>query len=157
MNPVLTQSPAETAPDPTQTDTVSGHGGPGGHRPDTASILPARRPSFSLAQGLENITAEGPKTSEFAVDLPALLNATNQISGYRDEINGSLRAVETSFTNISFYWRGPAGTDAQHLFDSFKTVTGNFMNLLNDAIDRMNTAYNNYLDAETTNVSNLTK
>ncbi len=155
VDPVITQSLTETAPDETPTDAGSG----------TVDEVNAASQEFESGivtevdgrgQVIQTWTVEEPTTSAFAVDLAALQAATNTISTHRDAISQSVQYLARYFENIGAAWVSPAGQSARSLYSTFKIVTDQFVTILNDAIDRMNAAYNNYLDTESTNVSNLT-
>ena len=84
----------------------------------------------------------------FMVDLAALHDAIGQVQGHRDAMQGGIQSVRSTFAGIEGHWQSPAGNTFTGLKTNFKSVTDNLMAVLDDAISRMNTSYNNYVAAE---------
>lgn len=92
--------------------------------------------------------------SSFMVDLAALLTAIDQVSGQTDAIRGGVRQVKTTFAEVEGHWRSPSGTSFATLATEFNGLSDQLVSLLEEAIGRMRTAYNNYAQAEVTNTNN---
>ncbi|WP_344619779.1 hypothetical protein, partial [Dactylosporangium salmoneum] len=92
---------------------------------------------------------------DFAVEIPALHDAIGKVSAERDSINADFTAMKGKFATIESLWQSPAGASFPPLADTFNTVTQSLLTLLDDAIHRMQTAYENYVNTENTNVQNL--
>ncbi len=91
----------------------------------------------------------------WAVDIPELGHAIGKVGGERDQMVGNIRQLKTTFVNVESHWKSPAGASFTVLSTSFNSVTDVLVELLDEAISRMHTAYNNYVATEGTNTSNL--
>jgi WXG100 family type VII secretion target len=89
------------------------------------------------------------------VDLAALSDATNRISGERDAMQGGIQSLRSTFGLIEDHWQSPAGTSFVGLTANFNSAADNLMAVLDDAIGRMRTSYQNYASTEATNTQNL--
>jgi uncharacterized protein YukE len=102
-------------------------------------------------------TNGGPPTViEWAVDLPALQTAIGQIKDMHAGISDENEALRTRFKMISGKWVTPSGESFQTLSASFMTVATTLSDLLDDAVTRMQKAYDNYVEAELRNKQSLT-
>jgi YD repeat-containing protein len=99
-------------------------------------------------------TAEGAEIT-WAVDLPALANAATRVATEQQVISNAASSLSAAFTRVEGIWDGPAGATLVPLASTFNTVTDQLVALLDDAVNRMRTAYQNYVSTETTNTSNL--
>ncbi len=90
----------------------------------------------------------------FMVDLAALRSAIDQVSGERDAIHGGIMRVRSTFSNVEDHWKSPSGTSFITLATNFNGVSADLMSLLDEAIRRMWTAYDNYVNTEATNTGN---
>jgi WXG100 family type VII secretion target len=91
----------------------------------------------------------------FTVDLGALSDAIGQVSAEREAMQGGIQGLRSVFSNVESHWQSPAGTSFVSLTTKFNSVTDNLMEVLDEAIDRMNTAHQNYSSTEATNAQNL--
>jgi YD repeat-containing protein len=91
----------------------------------------------------------------WAVDLPALQTATGQVSAEHTQMHEAIFILKSVFNDVENMWDSPAGMTLHPLVDTFKTVTDSLMTLLEDAINRMRSAYQNYVNTENTNTHNL--
>jgi YD repeat-containing protein len=91
----------------------------------------------------------------WAVDIPALGDAIVKVSGQRDLLVDNVRQLKTTFVNIENHWKSPAGTSFSTLATNFNSATDGLVTLLDEAVSRMRTAYNNYVATESTNTANL--
>jgi len=91
----------------------------------------------------------------WAVDIPELGHAIGKVKGERDQMVDNIRQLKTTFVNVESHWKSPAGNTFIVLSTSFNSATDVLVELLNEAISRMQTAYNNYVATEGTNSNNL--
>lgn len=93
--------------------------------------------------------------SEFKVDLGELYNAIGIIKNEHDLISDLLDHISSEFEACRNDWDTPAAVT----FDSVKTwlttAATDLNALLDEMVTRMRTAYDNYKNAEETNISNL--
>jgi YD repeat-containing protein len=92
---------------------------------------------------------------DWSVDLPALQSAISQVGGYRDSIKADLASLKTAFTTLEGDWWSPAGMSLIPLANIFGRAADNFVDVLDDAIARMNSSYQTYVQTEATNNGNL--
>ena len=81
--------------------------------------------------------------------------AAGRVAVEQQVIENAARSLQAAFTSVEGMWNGPAGATLPPLVTAFNTVTDQLVTLLGDAVNRMRTAYQNYVSAETTNTSNL--
>ena len=93
--------------------------------------------------------------SFFQVDLGAMSDSISQISSEREGMASGIQALRSTISDVEAHWVSPAGTTFSTLATSFNSTTDRFMSLLDDAIGRMNTVHQNYVNMETTNSGNL--
>jgi len=91
----------------------------------------------------------------FMVDLAALSDAIGQVSNERDTMAGGIKNLRSIFSQIEDHWQSPAEGSFVWATTNFNGVTDNLMSLLDDAINRMRTAYQNYSAMEAANTQNL--
>jgi len=91
----------------------------------------------------------------FMVDLAALSTAIDQVSGQRDVMHDGIQSIRSTFSNIEDHWRSPAGNSFVGATTNFNSVTDNLMAVLDESINMMRTAYQNYASTEGTNTQNL--
>ena len=70
-------------------------------------------------------------------------------------IQYGIQSIQSTFSNIEDDWQSPAGSRFAEATLTFNLVTDNLMLVLEKAIIRMNTSYQNYLSTETANTNNL--
>jgi YD repeat-containing protein len=103
---------------------------------------------------LKTWTANGTEIT-WAVDLPALAHAAFRVGVEQQLIENAARSLYAAFTSVEGVWSGPAAESLPPLANAFQGVTDQLVALLGDAVNRMKTAYHNYVQAETTNTNNL--
>lgn len=103
---------------------------------------------------LKTWTAEGTEIT-WAVDLPALAAAAGRVAVEQQVIENAVRSLQAVFTSIEGIWSSPAGDSLPPLVSAFNGVTDKLVTLLGDAVNRMKTAYQNYVSTEGINASNL--
>jgi predicted trehalose synthase len=100
---------------------------------------------------------DGPKTfDEFKVDLQQLHNAIGTVKREHGAITDSMSGVSTEFAAVKDAWDTPSAATYDDVRAWFVRVSGDLEDLLNDMVGRMQTAYNNYKQAEEANIGNLT-
>ncbi len=116
-------------------------------------IVPAKpEPDGSYLLG-DGSTVMTPKA--WSVDLPALHDAIYSVSFQRDSIESGVRSIRFTFKNIEDHWRSPAGDSFVVVTTNFNSVIDNLMAVLDEAIGRMRSSYQNYLSTEGANAKNL--
>jgi WXG100 family type VII secretion target len=96
-----------------------------------------------------------PSSGGFDVDLAALNDAIGHVSTERETMRGGIQSLRATFNNVEDHWKSPAGTSFVGLATNFNSVTDNLMSVLDEAIGRMRTAYQNYVATEAANTQNL--
>ncbi|WP_345634397.1 hypothetical protein [Rugosimonospora acidiphila] len=91
----------------------------------------------------------------WAVDLPALDSAASAVAAEAAIIANNVASLKLVFNTVEGLWESPAGMSLPPLVNTFNMVTDGLVELLNDAVNRMRTAYQNYYDTESTNTGNL--
>jgi WXG100 family type VII secretion target len=93
--------------------------------------------------------------SEFRVDLDHLESAIGTVQAQADSINNSCQAITGVMQDIPGAWNTPAGQTFSVLTQACITQMDALNGLLAEMIQRMQAAYQTYLNAEQTNFSNL--
>jgi WXG100 family type VII secretion target len=93
--------------------------------------------------------------SEFRVDLDDLESAIGTVQAQADSINSSCQAITGVMQDIPGAWNTPAGQTFSVLTQACITQMDALNGLLAEMIQRMQAAYQTYLNAEQTNFSNL--
>jgi hypothetical protein len=107
--------------------------------------------SYELPDGSVVMTPQA-----WSVDLPQLADAITQVSTQRDLIRDTYQnSIVTTFNTIEEEWQSPASATFTLARFNFDVVAVNLLEVLDDAISRMQVAYQNYLSTETTNTGNL--
>jgi uncharacterized protein YukE len=97
-----------------------------------------------------------PKTfEEFKVDLKQLHNAIGSVRREHTAITDAMSAVGTEFGAVETAWGTPATTTFDDVQSWFVKVSKDLEDLLDDMVNRLQTAYNNYKHTEETNTQNL--
>jgi len=95
--------------------------------------------------------------SELKVDLAALSDAITSISGSASTIESLTGQInQTMMSSVDPNWVTPAGATFAAVQQACSAQMTRLTDLLTEIISRMKTAYENYLQAEVTNVSNVT-
>ncbi|HWS33950.1 MAG TPA: hypothetical protein VN408_14555 [Actinoplanes sp.] len=96
-------------------------------------------------------------TFEFMVELPKLLTAIGTVSTQRDLINHTIDLISQRFTDIhTEMWTGPASDAYDDHMQSIRHLKASVAQVLSESIQRMQIAYNNYVEAERVSHDNLT-
>lgn len=93
----------------------------------------------------------------FKVDLQQLQDAIGRISQDRDGISEDFANITAKFDALQGGWQGPAADSYEDLRTTLQNATSQLLDLLSDTISRMQTTYDGYENAETTNSNNLSK
>ncbi|TDD81478.1 hypothetical protein E1293_18605 [Actinomadura darangshiensis] len=92
----------------------------------------------------------------FEVDLGALSAAISSVTAEQTNISGSLDEIRLKMNGLPESWNSPAYSSFDEVRAWFGTASTSVLDLLGDLIVRMQTSYDNYAEAEGTNVGNLT-
>ncbi|GGM21447.1 hypothetical protein GCM10010129_77150 [Streptomyces fumigatiscleroticus] len=92
---------------------------------------------------------------EFKVALGELKSAIGTVRKYAGDIEGNLAEIGRQFDRLGGAWTSPARMSSEPVTEWFKRASRDMHSLLEEMIRRMQAAYDNYLDAETTNYNNL--
>ena len=93
---------------------------------------------------------------EFEVDLGQLSDAIGSVGAQRDAIRTAFEQIKSHFSDVGAMWFGPAGQSFRDFDSTLQTAAQDTLDVLDDIVNRLGTAYQNYSDAEATNVGNLT-
>ena len=91
----------------------------------------------------------------FKVDLQQMQEAIGQISQDRDGISEDFANITAKFDALQGTWQGPAANSYEQLRVTLQNATSQMLDLLSDVVSRMQTSYESYESAETTNSQNL--
>jgi WXG100 family type VII secretion target len=101
--------------------------------------------------------ANGPTTfEEFKVALEQLHNAIGSVRREHTAISDAMSAIGSEFRAVKDAWGTPSTATYDDAQTWFMRVSNDLEDLLNDMANRLQTAYNNYKQAEETNAKNLT-
>ncbi|MEV5753964.1 WXG100 family type VII secretion target [Actinoallomurus sp. NPDC052308] len=109
--------------------------------------------SIALSDGSRYMTPQA-----WRVDLPELLNAIATIKREKDNISTTLDLIDSKIRpeKLSAFWRGPAKNTFDPVRDWYKDASSDLMDILDEMIDRMQKSYDNYYQAESQNLQNMT-
>lgn len=93
--------------------------------------------------------------SEFKVDLDQLESATGTVQAQSGTINSSCQAITGIMQDIPPSWNTPAGQTFSELTQACINQMNALTGLLAEMIQRMQAAYQTYLNMEQTNFNNL--
>ena len=91
----------------------------------------------------------------FEIDLGVLSAAITSVTGEKTNIGGSLDDIRLKTNGLSESWNSPAHGSFDEVRAWFDRASTDVLDLLGDLIVRMQTSYDNYSEAEGTNVHNL--
>lgn len=101
--------------------------------------------------------ADEPKTfDEFKVDLKQLHSAIGSVRREHSAISAAMSAVGSEFNAVKDSWGTPSTASYDDVQAWFVRASNDLENLLDDMSNRLQTAYDNYKQAEETNVGNNT-
>jgi WXG100 family type VII secretion target len=93
--------------------------------------------------------------SEFRVDLDDLESAIGTVQAQADSINTNCQAITGVMQDVPGSWNTPAGQTFSVLTQACITQMDALTGLLTEMIQRMQAAYQTYLNVEQTNTNNL--
>ncbi|MFF2524091.1 WXG100 family type VII secretion target [Streptomyces liangshanensis] len=94
--------------------------------------------------------------SDFKVALGQLQAAVGSVNGEAGNIAGSMSSISGEFAKIGSAWQSPASMTLQEVQEWFARSSSDLHALLEDVGRRLQVAYDNYHQVETTNTGNLT-
>jgi WXG100 family type VII secretion target len=97
-----------------------------------------------------------PGSAAFGVNLQALSDAIATVHREKDNISGTLEQIEMRMRNLNGYWHGPAHDSFDPVRKWYNNATTDLMDILDEIILRMQKSYDNYHQAESQNLQNLT-
>jgi WXG100 family type VII secretion target len=92
---------------------------------------------------------------EFEVDLKEMSAAISQFKGQSGQVKDLLVQLGTVFDAVKTAWQSPAGTTHAEVHDWFKKSSSDLHDLFEEALQKLNNAYDNYRGTEQTNTTNL--
>jgi WXG100 family type VII secretion target len=92
---------------------------------------------------------------EFRVDLQQLDDAIGTVSAQSDTINTRCTEIKQAMQAVSGAWSSPAEQTFTPVMQACETQMTNLTQLLSEMVQRMQTAYQTYLNAEQTNYQNF--
>lgn len=93
--------------------------------------------------------------SQFKVDLDQLESAIGTVHAQADIINSNCQAITGIMNEVPGAWNSPAGQTFTVLAQACTKQMDALGGLLGEMIQRMQSAYQTYLNAERTNFNNL--
>ncbi|RDD83930.1 hypothetical protein DVZ84_37970 [Streptomyces parvulus] len=93
---------------------------------------------------------------EWLANLEALKEAIGVVEREALEIETGMASIEGKMNEIAASWSSPAYGTFDEIKSWFHTCQRDLEALMLDIIDRMNTTYSNYHNAEGTNYNNIT-
>jgi WXG100 family type VII secretion target len=95
-------------------------------------------------------------SEEFKVDLQQFHDAIGQVGGNRGTIEDCFNQITTQFNSLQANWQGPAAESYDNLRTTLQSAIAAMLEVLSEIISRMQTTYDNYNSAESSNARNLT-
>jgi uncharacterized protein YukE len=93
---------------------------------------------------------------EFRVDLGQLHEAIGSVTREHGTISDTMASIASEFNQVKDAWQTPSEGSFDTVQKWLTSVSGDLENILQDAIGRMQSAYDNYHKTEETNVHNNT-
>ncbi len=91
----------------------------------------------------------------FAVELPLMNDVITRTKNNAQKITDALGRIKTTITTITDGWSGPAATQYANFTSKITTVSSDFATTFEDAVTRLQLAYDNYMSTEGTNTGNV--
>ncbi len=91
----------------------------------------------------------------FKVDLQQLQDAIGTVSAQAQTIGEQAQVIQAQLAEVPSWWSAPSEVPFSQLAMACTNQLNGLVSLLQEMITRMNSAYQNYLSAETANVSTL--
>jgi WXG100 family type VII secretion target len=95
-------------------------------------------------------------SEEFKVDLEQLHGAIGQVGRDRGVIQDCFNQITAQFDGLQANWQGPAAETYDDLRTALQNATTAMLHVLDEIVSRMQTTYQNYESAESSNARNLT-
>lgn len=92
---------------------------------------------------------------EWRAHLADLKDATDVVRRQSTSISTTMASIDSKMNDIASDWSSPAHGSFDDVKKWFHTVQHELETLLEDIVNRMDTSYRNYLDAERANLGNL--
>ncbi|MDN3354936.1 WXG100 family type VII secretion target [Actinomadura sp. DC4] len=92
---------------------------------------------------------------DFKIDLNALSNAIDSVTRESGGISSSLDQLDTKMRHLSAYWHSPAYDSFDDVRNWFRQASDDLTDMLDEIINRLQKAYDNYHEAESTNYANV--
>ncbi|WP_432992148.1 hypothetical protein [Dactylosporangium sp. CA-233914] len=93
---------------------------------------------------------------DFAVDLPLLAEGTRYVQGRRNQIASLMQQLDTKLVSALWVWDGPAADAYATQLAEIRRAGGQLLEVLDEAIHRMQQTYDSYVRVEVRNGLNLT-
>ncbi|WP_163573532.1 RHS repeat domain-containing protein [Fodinicola feengrottensis] len=90
---------------------------------------------------------------DWATDLPKLNAAVGAVQKERDGMELAIQYVTGIFRSVEDSWKSPAGDSFVALSTDFFKATGSLLGMLDEAVVRMRSSYQNYVESEAKNAS----
>ncbi|WP_327111237.1 WXG100 family type VII secretion target [Streptomyces sp. NBC_01341] len=92
--------------------------------------------------------------SEFKVALSELHSAIGLVRTESGHVSDLINEIERNFNEAHTYWQSPSASTFERTSTWFTMASRELEALLAEMVRRMQTAYNNYVDAERANTHN---
>jgi WXG100 family type VII secretion target len=93
--------------------------------------------------------------AEFKVDVEQLAEAIQIAGGRRDAIKLKVEALNSALTAAEGFWHSPAGTSFVAVQAEFTQYMQTLNDLLDEMVQRMTAAHQQYVDVENQNTANF--
>ena len=97
-----------------------------------------------------------PDDANFAVDLQSLWDAYLSVGREHRYITDQLSLIDHKMSSLSEDWNSPSFSTVDEMRAWFTKASARLNDLLREIVDRLHISYENYHQAESANLSNLT-
>jgi hypothetical protein len=94
--------------------------------------------------------------TNFAVDLQSLWDAYVSVGREHTYITDQMSQIDDTMSSLSEDWNSPSFSTLDEMRTWFTKVSARLSDLLHEIVTRLHISYDNYHQAESANVSNLT-
>jgi hypothetical protein len=94
--------------------------------------------------------------TNFTVDLQSLWDAYVSVGRERTYITDQLSQIDHKMSSLSEDWNSPSFSTVDEMRTWFTKVSARLNDLLHEIVNRLHISYDNYHQAESANLSNLT-
>ncbi|WP_459185477.1 WXG100 family type VII secretion target [Streptomyces sp.] len=94
--------------------------------------------------------------AQFKVDLQQLGAAIRTVGSISQEINSDMQQIGNEFNRVSSLWQSPSARYLTETTDWFKTEQTALSDLLEEVVNRLKCAHDNYYATEVANTGNMT-